>query len=144
MIKLPEGFKFKLFELVDRHTFLSRGEAAWGLFSQQSINMLHGVRTFLNVPIVVNNWHDGGDLEWCGYRSPGCTIGAPHSEHRNGNAFDCHCIMLSAEDARNRILADRDNPLLNEVHRLEGNVGWLHVDRGNLKVGQERIYVFHT
>ena len=144
MISIPDGFKFRLYELVDRHTFLTRGDAAWGVFSQQSIDMLHGVRTFLGVPIIINNWHEGGPWEWCGYRSPGCTIGAPQSEHRNGNAFDCHCVGLSAEDARGRILADRDNPLLKEVRRMEAAGSWMHIDRGKLKVGQERIYVFHA
>ncbi len=139
---IPKDFKFQLYELVDPYTFKSRGVAAWSLLRQDALDALHGLRTFINVPITINNWFSGGSYEWSGYRSPACTLGAQFSQHRYGNAFDCKFKDMTAEEARQIILKNQDSPLLQKIMRLEADtVGWVHIDA---KPVENRIYVFHA
>jgi hypothetical protein len=145
MIVIPEGFKFALHELVDPHTFKSRNEdIAWGLLKQDAIDALHGLRTYFNVSITINDWFWGGQYEWSGYRSSGCTIGASHSEHRNGNAWDCKFKGLDAETVRKEIVENKGNELLKKITRLEADVSWVHMDCALLGEGKNRIYLFHA
>lgn len=142
MIVIPADFKFHLHELVDKHTYRTRGEAAWGVFTQRAIDALHGLRLFIDRPITINNWFAGGPYAWSGYRSPECTIGAAKSEHRSGNAFDCKIQGTDAESVRIAILANQDDPRLRNIMRLEADVSWLHFDCAALPAHQSRIYVF--
>ncbi|MDR2582370.1 MAG: hypothetical protein LBC75_02690 [Fibromonadaceae bacterium] len=49
------------------------------LFPDVWVNFINGVRRH----------------NWCGYRTPNCTIGAPHSAHKIGAALDLHSENLS-------------------------------------------------
>lgn len=144
MIIRPEGFKFAVSELVDPQTFKELNEEdCWSIFSQDAIDMLHGVRVFLNVPLTINNWLTGGQYKWSGYRSPQCLIGAKGSEHRLGHAFDIKGKNMEAEYIRNLLKENEDSPLLAKLTRIEGDTqGWTHIDCKVLAPGQQRIRVF--
>ena len=138
---------FQLYELVDKTTFYKHGVGAWKFLNPEALRMVDDVRDFFNVPIICNNWWGNNNhnaLQYRGYRPPECTVGAPYSEHRKGNAFDLTVKGVTAEEARQRIMDDRDNPLLERVMRIEAKVNWLHIDHGLLKVGQPRPYIFNA
>lgn len=142
MITIPTDFKFYLHELVDPHTLDIIGDNAWDVFTQRAIDALHGLRSFLDRPITVNNWFGGGAYNWSGYRSLECTIGSAQSQHRLGNAFDCKIPGLEAHDVRMIILANQNDERLKNITRLEADVNWLHFDCATLSVHQRRIHVF--
>jgi len=142
MIDIPEKFAFQLYELVDKHTFETRGVTAWSVLRQDAIYALHGLRTFLDKPITINTWFHGGNFQWSGYRSPMCTIGAAGSEHRKGNAFDCKVKDMTAEEVRKIVLENQDHELLSKIQRIEADVSWFHFDLGYVPQGRHRIYVF--
>jgi D-alanyl-D-alanine dipeptidase len=139
---------FKTQELVDRKTYERMGEDAIALFKPHALIALDDLWEFFNAKephsIIINNWLFGGTMEWRGYRTPekAKELGSPNSRHSKGDAFDCTIKNLSAEDARQCILADQDNHLLKYITRLEGGVSWLHWDCAELSVGKNRIYVF--
>ncbi len=139
---LPEGFKFPLRELVDKQSFIDYGEGCWNFFPQNSIDMLHGIRTYFNLPITINSWPWGGGLRFRGYRGPSCKAGAPASYHKSGMAWDFDVKGMTAEQVRTEIKANQDNELLKLIQRMEKKVTWVHVDIGTLKEGQQRIYLF--
>lgn len=132
---------FQLYELVDRRTFEAQGDTAWDLFRSEALEALDDLRDYFDAPITVNNWHDGGPFQWRGYRTreKAAELGAPNSRHAHGDAFDCDITGITAEEARHRICANKDHPLLNKIMRLEGRVPWLHFD---LMPGSSRIHVF--
>lgn len=134
---------FKLEELVDRVTLQKYGEKAWELFEPDSLIMLDNLRDFFNVSIIVNTWwgHPQG-YQYRGYRSQDCKIGAKGSYHKRGMAFDCDISGQLASGARRIILENQDNPLLSRIMRMEADVAWLHIDRGLIPQGRERIYLF--
>jgi hypothetical protein len=133
---------FKLEELVDRETFETLGEKAWDLFNPFALIALDDLREYFGVPITVNNWAKGGTMQWRGYRSTVCPIGAVHSQHRKGNAFDCTIKGHPAPEARAIIRAYQENELLQHITRLEDKVSWVHFDCALLPRGTKRIYLF--
>jgi hypothetical protein len=135
---------FKLEELVPKETFEQFGASAWMVFKPEALEMLDGVREFLATPLVINDWHIGGKFNFSGYRPHWCNVGAKGSAHREGMAFDCKSDKYTAEEMRQKILADIDNPMLKYINRIEADVGWLHVDLFEPPPGKKRIYVFHV
>ncbi len=132
---------FRLYELVSKAIYDDQGDNAWKLFDPKALVQLDNLREYFNVPITVNNWHDGGEFEHRGYRTPqeAADLGSPNSQHRFGNAFDCDIKGVSAEKAREIICSDKDNRLLALIQRLEDRVNWVHFD---LKPVPNRIYLF--
>ena len=132
---------FLVEELVDKETYQKMGNDALMLFNPAALRALDNLREFFGCPVTVNNWHVGGPFEWRGYRTKekAAALGSPNSEHAKGNAFDCDIAGYTAEEARQKILANKNNALLVEIMRMEGGVNWLHFD---LKPVPERIRVF--
>lgn len=130
---------FKLHELVDPATYRKFGEWAWVFFDDDTLRMVDGLRDYFNVPLTINNWHWGGQLQWSGLRTLDCTEGAQYSMHRFGKAFDIKA-KLSATEMRREIMAHKDHPFLKYINRMEDGVSWLHVDRANV---EERIVLFN-
>lgn len=135
---------FKIEELVDKTTFETLGEEAWQLFNTETLIALDDLREYFNASISINTWAKGGQSQWRGYRSPACPIGAAHSQHRLGNAFDCTIKGYTAAEARAEIIAHQGNELLKRIMRLEDKVSWLHFDLMALPENKSRIYLFQA
>lgn len=137
---------FKAFELVDKDTYEKMGEEALSLFTPASLQALDDLREFFGCPIIINDWHCGGDFQWRGWRTTAkaAELGAPHSQHALGNAFDCTVFGLTAPEARRIILANQDKPLLQKITRLEDGVSWVHLDCMELSEGIHRIHLFKS
>ncbi|KKW10177.1 MAG: hypothetical protein UY48_C0046G0001 [Candidatus Gottesmanbacteria bacterium GW2011_GWB1_49_7] len=134
---------FILEELVDRMTFETKGETAWALFRDDALIMIDGIREFFGAPVRINNWHLGGQFQFRGYRPPDYQGGAKYSMHRLGGAFDMDVIGLTADQAREKIMINKDNPLLIKIMRMEHGVNWLHCDVRPLTEHQVRIWTFN-
>jgi hypothetical protein len=142
---------FQLYELVPKETYEKMGEAAWYLFRPTALQMLDDLHDFFTeykgekIVISVNDWYWGGNRQYCGWRPEvvvdvdGHPIGAGHSWHKAGGAFDAHFKAYTAEEARQIILSHKDHPLLQKIMRLEDNVSWVHLDN---KPGNPRIHIF--
>jgi len=137
---------FAVFELVDRETYENMGEGALSLFNPDALIALDDLRDFFGKGIIVNNWSWGGKFQWRGFRTPGkaTELGNQNSQHAKGNAFDCDIQGFTAEQARQKILADHNNLLLSKIMRMEADVSWLHIDLGPVPKGKERIYLFRV
>jgi hypothetical protein len=135
---------FKAYELVDRGTYVRLGEKSFSIFKPDALQALDDLREFLGVPLIVNNWIAGGSFEWRGYRTQkkAIALGAPNSRHAKGDAFDLDVQGMTAEEVRQKIIANQDNPLLEKIMRLEADKSWVHFDLMPLKEGVHRIYLF--
>ena len=133
---------FQLQELVSKETFDAMGEDAWHLFSAEALIALDDLRDFFGLPITVNDWAEGGEFQWRGYRTPekATALGSPNSRHRFGDAFDCDIRGVTADHARAMIIAAKNNPYLIRIQRLEEGVNWVHFD---LMPVAKRIHLFH-
>lgn len=135
---------FKAYELVDKKTYEKMGEEALTLFTPEILIALDGIREYFEEPITVNNWHSGGQFQWRGYRTPAKAkaLGSPNSEHAKGNAFDFDIHGMTAQEVRQNIIINKNNPLLQNITRIEANVSWVHIDCKKLVLPKERIYLF--
>ncbi len=119
---------FQLEELVDENTYNTKGVLAWDLFTVVLLQSLDDLREYFGVPITVNNWSHGGQLQWRGWRPENCLIGSKTSQHKKGNAIDGDIKNKTAEQVRQEVLANKDHPLLRNITCIEANVGWFHFD----------------
>jgi hypothetical protein len=134
---------FKVYQIVDKKTYDTLGDKAIELFTPEILEAIDGIIEFFDEPIMINNWHEGGQFQWRGYRTPekAKMLGAPNSEHAKGNAIDCDIRNISANEARQVIRLNKDDHLLSKIMRIEDRVGWLHFD---CKPVTKRIYLFHA
>lgn len=130
---------FKVQELVDPDTYAKYGDAALQFFDVAALTMLDDLREFFACPVTVNNWHAGGSFKWRGLRNPSSPVYSAGSMHSKGRAFDCDVQGYTAEQAREKIIQNKDNPQLKGIMRIEADVNWLHIDN---KPVSNRIYLF--
>ena len=131
---------FKVYELVDPETFKRFCEKSWMFFNPLILTTADGIREYFNAPVTINDWSWGGTFQWRGLRTASCTIGVKWSQHRFGNAIDCDVKDVTAEKARQVILANKDHPLFKCITCIEANVNWLHSDCRNI---EDRIRVVY-
>lgn len=124
---LPAGFVIQ--ELVPPDVFNARGASAIELLDQRLLDVLGQLRRDYG-PLIVNNWHTGGQFKYRCYRGPDCTIGAARSYHKQGMAIDCHSPRLPTETIRKEVIAKAAtaHPVYSLIGGIELGVGWLHVD----------------
>lgn len=135
---------FKVYELVSKEIYDKMGDDALTLFNHKILTALDDLREYMQAPCTCNNWHEGGQFQHRGYRTPeeASALGAPNSEHAKGEAFDVDFKGWTADMVRRKILTDMDNPLLANITRIEAGVSWLHFDCKELVAPQKRIYFF--
>ena len=139
MFYRPKHFTIK--ELVDKKTYEMFGERSLMFFQPNALKMIDGVREFLDVPLIINDWEFGGQYQFSGYRAKWVEIGGTYSQHRLGCAFDLKPKGMTITEAYNKIIADKDNELVNLITTIE-NISftptWLHIDCRNI---EDRIMI---
>lgn len=111
----------------------------WNKFKEKSIWFINpkvieiatAYREFFNVPIIINNWYIGGNLMYRGYRPPRVNIGAEYSQHKLGNAFDCHSPELSPKDMHKAIVENYEHFKqfgLTTLEDINFTPTWVHSD----------------
>ena len=103
-----------------------RGELLWQIFPRIGLVTIDQLREAYG-KMLCNTWKWGGNLQFCGYRPPTCSVGSLLSQHRFANAFDLHPQEVDVETIRQDILAGK----WPTIKGLELGVSWLHVDFRN-------------
>lgn len=107
---------------------LPKGVTDTSLLDPKLLQLIDEIRELLGVPCTINDYASGGTRQWCGLRTPACTIGAPKSQHRLGKAADIHPIGMTAEQARAKVKKAVAEGKLKNLGGVEDGVSWLHVD----------------
>ena len=74
-------------------------------------------------PVTINNWWNGGEYYFRGFRTLGCGAGTELSDHYQGNASDKTFNDFDAEEVRDHI-KKRWRDL--GITIIEENVSWVH------------------
>jgi hypothetical protein len=121
---------FKIYELVDKSTLSSLGEdKCWQLFPENFLICLDRLRDALGSSIIINNWKDGGQYSYSGYRPKTCSIGAPMSCHKRGHAFDLKVDGMKVVDVYNYIITHQAMfPEITRIEDINSTPSWLHID----------------
>lgn len=143
---------FDIRELVSERVHKVLGEAAWRLFDPRLLETLLVLRRdILKVPLVCNNWKNGGYLSNRGFRDNLSSIvtakTAAHtlymSAHMMGMALDLSSGKLSADQMR-RLILDNQHLLPYQIRMESGKSAptWLHIDVSVPPGQEEKVYVF--
>ena len=70
------------------------------VFNLIDMRMVMADQKFINRygTTIINNWHDGGSNQFCGYRPWDCAEGARYSLHRMGKATDKHPVKVTVQE----------------------------------------------
>jgi hypothetical protein len=121
---------FQIHELVPKSVYMDRGEKAWELFDPNALRTIDMLLDRYG-SITINNWFWGGDREWSGLRIFGCPYFSPYSQHTFGRAFDNIFKEVTAEEVRQDIINNPDDPTFRYIRAIELNTSWLHTDTRN-------------
>ena len=128
---------FDIRELVCPHVSKKFGDASWGFLDDRLLQVMLVIREKIDKPIIVNNWHVGGDFTQRGLRCNVCSLvsrqtrleKAYMSTHIQGKGIDFDVSGMSADEVRQWI--DDNQSLLPYPIRLERDVNWVHLDMRN-------------
>lgn len=88
--------------------------------------------------ITINDWSYGGTNESRGLRTPESKYYSPYSQHSFGRAMDLIFKYTTAEQVRQDILANPNDPAFIYITSFEEGTSWLHIDVRNV----ERVLTF--
>jgi hypothetical protein len=132
---IPQGFKFRIEELVCPHLLKKYGEqGCWMRLDSRAISVLHWLREGIGKPIQINTYHNGGSDTQSGARCNLCQLvqnatnrfSAYASAHVLQKAWDLSVKGMTADEVRSWIvehIASCPHPI-----RLELEVSWVHID----------------
>src|SRR5690349_4911762 len=99
---------FSLEELVPQEIIKQFGQNAQWFLDPALLNLADFVREFFKVPVTINNWHTGGDLQYRGFRPPSYTGGGTLSQHRFGRAIDLNVQGKTSKEVYDLIILNQD------------------------------------
>lgn len=127
---------FILQELVNPVAYEFMGEKSIQLIDNRLITLIQFMRDYFAAPIIINDWHKGGNDIDSGFRMPESKTGRSLSQHKFGRALDINIRGFNDYDALRKIIMD-NWPLFKEhgLTTLESNTPtWLHLDIRNTNI----------
>ncbi len=121
---------FILNELVDRDTYTNFGSNAAWFLDPRAVEVLQFLRDRFG-STTVNNWANGGNLSFRGFRPPTTSVGGKLSQHRFGRAFDCNFTGATPDEVREDIIKNQSMYLDKGLTTIEDGAyspTWLHFD----------------
>ena len=118
---------FELRELVPPDVFKALGDQAWILIDPRIAWTLDAIRNKFGKAITVNNWHTGGPFSQRGFRNHD-DVGAVYSQHRYGNAVDFDIEGMTAEQFRDDLKKNPNDPAYQYITACELGTNWIHID----------------
>lgn len=149
-MKVPGSNNWSIEEFVPKATFDAMGEHAIRCIHPTVLQFAIDFRSFLGRSMRVNDWADGGTLQFRGYRPDDCTVGAKWSSHRYGGALDFDVPGLDSQEVFEAILKLKLAGAFPGITRMESITlpegktrNWVHIDDLWLpKLDKNQIHIF--
>ena len=132
---------FHLHELVDKATYEKFGDFSQRFLDEETVKLVQLFRERYG-STTVNNWYQGGNLQFRGFRPPNCSVGGSYSQHKFGRGFDLNCVKATPDEIREDIMSNEELFLNMGLTRIEDGAfapTWLHIDRA--WTGDNKIHV---
>jgi len=125
---------FRLQELVPREIYENtppeRHGRLWKVFDERLLITEDRLRERFG-RATINNWYNGGNLQYRGWRPFNCGIGSELSQHKFGRGADSNHADASPEEIREDIINNPDRKEYEFITCIEMDVTWLHKDIRN-------------
>lgn len=130
MQRIKVSSHFNLDELVPKEIYMQYYEKSKQFLDPKGIQMLEGLRTFFNTPIIVNDWWSGGLKNYCGFRPPDYNKGSVLSQHKFGRGYDVHFPNGTNYEKIRQIIRDKYDTFKSMgITTIEKNTpAHLHID----------------
>ena len=138
-IKLTKNFH--LDEFVPKEIYDKFGMNSLWFLDPNIIKLAQGMRDYINKPMTINDWWNGGGYQLSGFRPPASKVGAPLSQHRFGRAIDVKFKDTDYDELRRNIIGNTCDYMEMGLTTIEdGTESWLHCDIRNTGY-EHKIYV---
>lgn len=124
---------FALYEMLPPEIYGSDMQSmgrGWRLFDNRILITADRLRHRYG-KMICNTWWWGGNSTLRGLRPWHSPVGARYSQHKFGRALDLIPHMVEAEEIREDIRENPDDPTFEYITALELEISWLHVDCRN-------------
>ncbi len=124
---------FDIEEFVPPSLFKLFGARSVWYFDKELVQVAELIRECVgNTPVILNNWHRGGEYEYRGFRPRACTVGVSYSMHRLGKAIDVSSKLYTPRQIMARINTRKAEFLalgITTIENLDDTPTWVHLDR---------------
>lgn len=133
-MKIPgfENEPFEIEEFVPKGIFRKFGANSIWYISKDVVESIVYLRHWFNAPIILNNWHVGGEFQNRVFRQPDCPTGAFLSQHKFKDAADFNVNGLTSKQVCTRIIDAwpelRQHVKFTTMENMEYTRGWTHMD----------------
>ena len=117
---------FKPEEYVPPEIYKELGDKSILLIDYRILKTDDAIREHFGKPVLINNWHTGGNRIYSGFRPEYVLFGAKYSQHRYGRASDKIIPGLDINEVRKEILQNQKH--FPYITVMEDDVNWLHTD----------------
>lgn len=137
-MKVSENFWLQ--EFVPPDVYQMAGKNALWFLDPKIIILAQFVRDRFGKPVTINDWMDGGDYKFSGFRDPLCTEGVLFSQHRFGRAIDAKVRDVDPEEVRADIKTKEFWWMEKGLTAYEENtLTWNHLDCRNTGLATLKI-----
>lgn len=146
-MKHPQHDKFLVQEFVSKDVFEKWGKYAARKVAPQILEVVFFLRDFLNAPIIINTWHNGGKFDSRGFRSEDDPDGSAFSAHKCGLALDFQVIGFTPVEIValiDRLKSSGAFPYVTRAENPEITKTWVHIDAVHVEgLSPRKLYVFN-
>lgn len=122
---------FIIEEFVPKELFAQFGDKSIWFIDQRIIDIAETIRTRFNLPVIINNWHTGGQFNNRGFRMPDAAVGGKLSQHKFGRGIDINVQGKTAQEVYKDIVENfsiYSKTGLTTVEDISFTAGWTHLD----------------
>jgi hypothetical protein len=121
---------FILQEFIDPEIYQIKKEKSIELIDRRIVLVAQLIKEIFDVPVMINNWHEGGGYKESGLRKFLTKTGAPFSQHKYGRAADLKIEGWDDYEKVRDVIRDYwDNLRVLGLTTIEtGTPTWLHID----------------
>jgi len=124
------GKNFKVQEFVDPYTYSQFGDKSIWFIDTDLLKLVQLLREEYG-PIIINNWHTGGERRWSGLRTTKSPYYKQYSQHSFGRAADMLFEGTTVKSVSDMILNREYDWHRMGLGGIELNKSWLHIDTRN-------------
>jgi len=124
---------FILQEFVPKEIYSKWGEKSIWFVPKRNILLAQFFRDRFG-HTTVNDWHNGGQYNYSGFRPPECKVGAELSQHRFCNADDFKFSKVTIQEVYEDVIKNFDlysKYGLTTIENITATLTWLHCDFRN-------------
>jgi hypothetical protein len=120
---------FKIQEFIPKEIYNRFGEYSIYKLDERILITADQIREYFNQKMIINNWFEGGNFEYRGYRPENYINQAKYSSHYFGKAIDFNIDGFLCDEIRQDLIRFQDKfPYITRIEDGSISKTWVHID----------------